>query len=138
MANATAPATPDVPQGSLADLSTTAPDRAFVTIDKTAYFLALPSDLGVGDQARMKRVLALWERVDAGDPADVTDDEIDRLEANIKWAGNRLLLDCPDDVRGKLRDDQLLAIVQAFGTAAGTVQPTKAPKQTKRKAGTKA
>lgn len=114
------------------DLTTSAPDREQIAIDGETYELATMSDLTLGDQLRVARSMPLFQRIASDDGvASLTDDEIEQIDADVRWTVRKLVLGAPDEVLAKLTDEQLLAIISCFKGAAPSKARTTVP-QSKR------
>lgn len=106
----------------LLDLSTLAPERPVVAIDGAAYEMLVPDDLGLLVQTRLERlqrkVQALVDQPTSEDETE-NDSQVEALEDALHEAVSILLPDLPTETRNKLRDNQCLAIMQAFTAAVG-------------------
>lgn len=109
------------------ELSTDTPDRETIRIDGEAYQLATMSDLTLGDQLRVARSMPLFQKIATATGVEsLTDEQIDQIDADVRWTVRKLVLEAPDEVLDKLRDEQLLAIISCFkgaGTAARKTTP---------------
>ena len=88
-------------------------ERPTVAIDGVEYDMALPDDFGILALAkidRMQRDLGLL----MARPDDLTDRELERIAGILDGLTALVLPDVPDERRGRLRDAQKLAVVQAF------------------------
>lgn len=116
------------------DLTTEVPDRERIKIDGEAYELATMGDLTLGDQLRVARSLPLFQRIsDPAEVANLTDDEIERIDADVRWVVRKLVIGATDDVLGRLTDDQMLQIIACF-KGAGPSQRTTAPQRKRSRA----
>lgn len=105
---------------ALASFTTSGPDvRACVEIDDVKYPLAVEGDLGVAAGARMQRLGAQWEQMGDADPAEVTDELIDNVEAGLLWAAKVILPTAPPEVIAALTDTQRMELLTAFSEATG-------------------
>jgi hypothetical protein len=134
----TAAPAPERPSGPLLTLETLEPQRPFVTIDGKPYELAVATDFGLRDQARLARLLAtttsVMREVEALPPADPEELEAvpDQLAARVVASLDEMLeliLRAPAEVKGRLSEPQKRAIVEVFSS---TVLTTAAPSRTKR------
>ncbi len=100
----------------LISLSTLAPERPTIAIDGTPYELALPEDFGLKEQAQLRKLHRQIAPIQSKD--DPTDDEIAIMAQALDRLVGLVLPGLPEAVRGKLRDAQKLAILQAFPLAA--------------------
>lgn len=108
------------------DLSTVEPERPLIRIDGQSYELAVLSDFGLLQRARLQRLQRQLQEL-ANDQA--TSDDVD--EASVQALLDVLDLivamvapGLPDEVRNRLNEGQKVAIVQAFSRAAGMAAPT--------------
>lgn len=118
----------------LLTLSTLEPERPVVVIDGVTYRMSLPDDFSVVDHARLLRIQRRVQRL--------TEDELSEEEAMeaaraLRELARMILPDCPDEVLSKLRDGQLVRLVEVFTQAAGATLPQLAEARGRRRTGGK-
>lgn len=101
----------------LLDLSTLAPERPTVRIDGAVYAMALPTDFGLVEHARLQRLQAKAAALQA--LTDPSDEDVADLARVVDDLAALVLPGLPAEVRARLGDMQRLAIVQAFRAALG-------------------
>ena len=123
---------PARPSGPLLTLETLEPQRPFLTIDGTAYDLAVLADFGLVEQARLARLMAEAASIDTANTAAGADAPLTREQEVLADRAIALLneavamvLRAPADVLAKLSQPQKIAILNAF---LPTVQSMAAPK----------
>jgi hypothetical protein len=107
-------------------IDTIEPERPVVIIDGNSYELAVASDFGLAEQARLSR---LQKRVKASmDGAnDPSDDDIATLQAALRELTVMLLPTLPVSVLEKLKDHHKMSILRSFSTAAGVKTMSQRP-----------
>lgn len=114
------------------ELSTETPDREVIRIDGEAYELATMTDLTLGDQLRVARSMPRFQKIGTAEGVEsLTDEEIEQIDADVRWTVRKLVLEAPDEVLDKLRDEQLLSIISCF-KGAGTTPARSTTPQRKR------
>ena len=101
---------------SLLTLDTLEPDRDFININETAYFLRGYDELSLTQVARIRRLSS--EVAAANIPEDSTEDDMMKIENYVNSILDTIVIGMLPDIRDKLRSDQKFQIVRAFTTAA--------------------
>lgn len=121
----------------LLDIETEMPERPIIAIDKKPYQLATPHDLDLEMQCLVVRTMnrSLW--MDSDTAADVTDEQIASLAADIERCARALLLDCPEEVYAKLSSEHKTAVVSSFVLGPAKKSRSKSQPTSKRSQGSK-
>lgn len=125
----------------LLTLETLEPERPLITIDGTAYELAVLGDFGLTEQARLARLLADATAIedgstalgDADDVASARDREaLVRRAADVLDETVRMIVRAPAAVLTRLSEPQKIQVVLAFvPTVQGMGAPTTGPSHPK-------
>lgn len=111
----------------LLELSTLSPERPNIVIDGTAYELAVPSDFGLREQARLLRLQRAVEPLQGAD--DPSDEEVEAAAQALEEITRLLVRGAPAEVLARLTDGQRIQIAQAFTEAASPKTDAAPPDQ---------
>lgn len=111
------------------DLSTLAPERPTVVINRQPYELRMPDDFGLIELARYERLMHESQAIqNRKSKAPITVDEAQKLSTVLAEAV-QLVLQAPADVLAELSDWNRIAILEAFTPAVtGAATPRKKPR----------
>jgi hypothetical protein len=121
MSEPTAAAPAAVKAADVLDLNTSTATRRVIKVDGESYNLRNQNELSLAARVRIARAGARFEDIDDHDKLrEITDEQIDALQADIRSAARSLIVSIPDAVFERLLDEQCLAVVQAFGLEPGS------------------
>lgn len=111
------------------DLSTVEPARPLIRIDGQTYELALVSDFGLVQRARLQRLQKQVQDLarDQADRDDVSEDDAQALIDALDRVVQLVVREMPADLLKRLDEGQKVAIVEAFSKATGMKSPGTAP-----------
>lgn len=115
---------------AILNLSSELPDRKTIAFDGVEYPIRHREELGIAALATLDGIVkeygSVMSRASTG--KEITDAEGDALEAPMRRLVD-IFWDAPQDIREKLRPQQLITVMFAFTAALGS-KPAGAPTQT--------
>lgn len=109
-------------QKTLLELTTNEPTRAVIKIDGKNYELRAPEDFGLKEDAEHKRTMKLL--ADAGPNQDWQ-----KMAEALNTMLRAVVIDIPEELVNKLKDNQKMAIIQAFTTETVQRRQAVSPKE---------
>ena len=97
-------------------LDTLEPDRDFIVVNKTPYYLRNDEELSLTQIARLNRLSKTV--LDGGLTVETTDEEILAIEGYANEILGMIVIGLPDAIRDLLTVQMKFSIVRAFTTAA--------------------